>query len=334
MLQSLSIRCDGEQIWLLDQQSLPALERWIDASAPGAMVAAIRALQVRGAPAIGVAAALCLACYARSGAAPDAQREAAAALRAARPTAVNLAAALAPLAPHLPDAAALWREAEALFRDDVALCEAMATHGVSLIQPGESILTHCNTGGLATAGVGTALGVLRLAHARGLRVHVWVDETRPLLQGARLTAWELDRLGVPFTLICDGMAASLMAAGRVQRVMVGADRVAVNGDFANKIGTYGLAVLARFHGIPFHVVAPSTTFDAACPDGRGIPIESRPPDEVRGYADARWAPADAPVYNPAFDVTPGGLVSTFVTEHGVGGPEIFSARSPSSAQSR
>ena len=333
MLESLSIRCDGERVWLLDQQALPAVERWIDASAPEAMIAAIRALQVRGAPAIGVAAALCLASMARRRAPPEALRQAAEALRRARPTAVNLMAAMDRLRPLLGSAEALWREAEAIFHQDVALCAAMAEHGLSLLQPGESVLTHCNTGGLATAGVGTALGVLRLAHERGLGVHVWVDETRPLLQGARLTAWELERLGVPHTLIGDGMAAALMRAGRVQRVMVGADRVAVNGDFANKIGTYGLAVAARYHGLPFHVVAPSTTFDPACPDGAAIPIEERDPAELRGFGAVRWANEGSPVYNPAFDVTPGELVSAFVSERGVGGVAVLSAQSPSSARS-
>lgn len=197
----------------------------------------------------------------------------------------------------------------------------MADFGAALLGDGEGILTHCNTGGLATAGVGTALGVIRRAWEEGRRPQVWVDETRPLLQGARLTAWELRRLGIPHTLITDNAAGALLRSGRVQRVLVGADRVAANGDFANKVGTYGVAVLAAWHEVPFHVVAPWSTVDLACPDGATIPIEQRAADEVRGAAGSfgavRWAPADVPVDNPAFDVTPAALVTSLVLDRGV-----------------
>ncbi|OFZ80758.1 MAG: S-methyl-5-thioribose-1-phosphate isomerase [Bdellovibrionales bacterium RIFOXYD1_FULL_55_31] len=195
----------------------------------------------------------------------------------------------------------------------MALCEAMAEHGSALIQDGDSILTHCNTGGLATAGIGTALGVIRRAHEQGKRLHVYVDETRPLFQGARLTAWELQKLGIPYTLICDNMAASLMGQGKVSRIFVGADRIARNGDAANKIGTYSLAVQAAYHRIPFYVVAPRTTLDEKCATGKDIPIEERAPDEVRGG----HSPKFAPVYNPAFDVTPRTLITELILDSGL-----------------
>ncbi|MCB9744562.1 MAG: S-methyl-5-thioribose-1-phosphate isomerase [Alphaproteobacteria bacterium] len=323
-LASLSIRFDGQRVSLLDQQALPDAERWVDATEPADMIAAIQALKVRGAPAIGVAAALCLARQAELGRPPERLRELAAALRAARPTAVNLMWAMDRLVALLDredPVAAVVAETEQLFAEDVTLCARMARLGAALIQPGERLLTHCNTGALATAGVGTALGVIAEAHAQGKGVEVWVDETRPLLQGGRLTAWELGRLGVPYRLITDSMAAALMARGLVDRVLVGADRVAANGDFANKIGTYGLAVAAGHHGLPFHVVAPWTTVDLSCPDGAHIPIEERRPEEVRGAAGSfgavRWAPADAPVANPAFDVTPVSLVTSLVLDQGV-----------------
>ncbi|MDP2306285.1 MAG: S-methyl-5-thioribose-1-phosphate isomerase [Pseudomonadota bacterium] len=313
---------------ILDQQALPDAERWLPADAPEAMIGHIRALRVRGAPLIGVAAALCLARVAATGGDRHALADAARRLRAARPTAVNLMWALdrmgGALAAHDDArtlAGRLEAEAIAIFDEDVALCEAMAAYGGALIGEGEGILTHCNTGGLATAGIGTALGVLRRAWESGKRIHVWVDETRPLLQGARLTTYELGRLGIPYTLITDNMAAAVMRSGRIQRVLVGADRIAANGDFANKIGTYGIAVLAAHHAIPFHAVAPWSTVDLRTPDGAGIPIEERDPGEVRGVISSggahRWAPADSPVFNPAFDVTPGTLMTSLVLDTGV-----------------
>jgi methylthioribose-1-phosphate isomerase len=201
----------------------------------------------------------------------------------------------------------------------------MAFHGLTLFGPGESVLTHCNSGSLATVGVGTALGVIHRAWEAGKVAHVFVDETRPLLQGARLTAWELTRLGIPHTLITDSMAAILLREGRVQRVLVGADRVAASGDFANKVGTYGLAVQAAHHGVPFHPVAPWSTVDLRCATGAAIPIEHRPPAEVRGYGAQRWAPATSEAFNPSFDVTPAALVTSLVLDRGVFSREQLAA---------
>jgi len=210
-------------------------------------------------------------------------------------------------------------------QEDRELCERIARAGSALVTPGSRLLTHCNTGGLATAGVGTALGVIARAHEEGNVANVWVDETRPLLQGGRLTAWELGELGVPYQLITDSMAASLMAQGLVDAVWVGADRIAANGDVANKIGTYSLAVLAKFHHVPFYVAAPQTTLDPACPNGAAIPIEQRAAAEVTGVAGSfgavQWAPEEARVYNPAFDVTPASLISGWVLDGGVVTPE-------------
>ncbi|MBM4109662.1 MAG: S-methyl-5-thioribose-1-phosphate isomerase [Phycisphaerae bacterium] len=324
--RSLSLAFDGSALWLLDQTRLPDVEEWVEASGAESAAAHIRALKVRGAPLIGVAAGLSLACVARSGAPRAAFEAGAATLRAARPTAVNLMGAVDRVIGAAARAGDAWREeavreAVVLFDEDVALCDRIAAHGAALISDGEGVLTHCNTGGLATAGVGTAFGALRRAWEGGTRLHVYAGETRPLLQGARLTAWELARLGVPHTLVTDSMAGALMGAGKVHRVLVGADRVARNGDFANKIGTYAVAVLAHHHRIPFHVVAPSTSFDPTCASGAGIPIEERDPAEVRGASGAfgrvRWAPEGTPTWNPAFDVTPAELVTSWITERGV-----------------
>jgi methylthioribose-1-phosphate isomerase len=277
------------------------------------MIALIQRLAVRGAPLLGVAAAASLATFAQRGASATEYGVACTALRRARPTAVNLMWAM----DRMKDADDPVREAQAIFAEDVRLCEGMARHGAELIQEGEGLLTHCNTGGLATTGCGTALGVIRRAHEQGKRIHVYADETRPLLQGGRLTAWELKKLGIPATLITDSMAALLLRDGKVQRVLVGSDRVAANGDFANKVGTYGLAVQARFHGVPFHPVAPFSTVDLACPTGTAIPIEMRDPAEVRGYGSLRWAPEGMSAWNPAFDVTPVDLVTSLVLDRGV-----------------
>ncbi len=319
-LHSLALKVERGRLWVLDQTRLPDEERWLDGDDPAVMVGHIQRLSVRGAPLIGVAAALSLARFAEAGASQGPLREACAALRSARPTAVNLMGAMDRMK-GLMDAGAssaeLACEAEAIFDEDVALCENLAARGSALIRPGESVLTHCNAGALATVGIGTAVGVIRRAFELGKLRHVFVDETRPLLQGARLTAWELLRLGIPHTLLTDSMAAILMREGRVQRVLVGADRVAANGDFANKVGTYGLAVQASHHGLPFHPVAPWTTVDLDCPDGRAIPIEERRAEEVRGYGDLRWAPEGSPVFNPSFDMTPVALVTSLVLDRGV-----------------
>jgi len=310
---SLGLRHDGHTLWVLDQTQLPDAEAWLDGSDPEAMIALIKRLAVRGAPLIGVAAAASLATFAQRGANAAEYAAACAALRAARPTAVNLMWAM----DRMKDTTDPIAEAEAIFEEDVQLCEGMAQHGAALIQEGEGILTHCNTGGLATAGIGTALGVIRRAHEQGKRIHVYADETRPLLQGGRLTAWELRRLGIPATLITDSMAALLLRDGKIQRVLVGSDRVAANGDFANKVGTYGVAVQAHFHGVPFHPVAPFSTVDLACPNGAAIPIEMRDQAEVRGFGALRWAPEGMPAWNPSFDVTPVDLVTSLVLDRGV-----------------
>jgi methylthioribose-1-phosphate isomerase len=311
--ESLGLKHDGRTLWVLDQTQLPDVEVWLDGSDPGDMITLIKRLAVRGAPLIGVAAAASLATFAARGASATEYAAAGAALRAARPTAVNLMWAM----DRMKMASDPEVEAQAIFEEDVQLCEGMARHGAELIQDGEGLLTHCNTGGLATAGIGTALGVIRRAFEQGKHIHVYADETRPLLQGGRLTAWELQKLGIPSTLITDSMAALLLRDGKVQRVLVGSDRVAANGDFANKVGTYGLAVQARHHGVPFHPVAPFSTVDLACPDGAAIPIELRDPAEVRGYGSLRWAPQGMPAWNPAFDVTPVDLVTSLVLDRGV-----------------
>lgn len=320
----LALRITDGRLSLLDQSRLPQVETWLRVADVDTLIEAIHALRVRGAPMIAIASALLVAVRVNYGDDRDVIGEYITRLRAARPTAVNLMHAMDSLAAALEDSdwrSAVTGAAEALADTDTALCEAIGAHGAALIVPGERLLTHCNTGALATAGIGTAAGVIRRAHESGKQIEVWVDETRPLLQGGRLTAWELGTLDIPYTLIADNMAAAMMAAGRVDRVIVGADRIAANGDFANKIGTYGLAVMAQYHAIPFAVAAPHTTLDPACESGAAIPIEQRPAAEVRGVNNAagelQWAPADAPVVNPAFDVTPASLITHWILDTGV-----------------
>ncbi|WP_318376467.1 S-methyl-5-thioribose-1-phosphate isomerase [Enterobacter sp.] len=331
-LQTTSLRVSENQLFILDQQALPQQKNWLAASTTEQLVGHIHALRVRGAPLIGLSASLLLALQAEQGLTRDELAESLATLRAARPTAVNLMnnldrmkAALA-RENYVP---ALVAEALRLIDEDKQLCDAIARAGSALVTPGSRLLTHCNTGGLATAGVGTAIGVIARAHEQGRVANVWVGETRPLLQGGRLTAWELNELGVPCQLITDSMAASLMAKGQVDAVWVGADRIAANGDVANKIGTYSLAVLAKFHGIPFYVAAPHTTLDRGCPDGDAIPIEQRAAEELTGVAGSfgavQWAPEKVRVYNPAFDVTPAALISGWVLDTGVVTPEQVAA---------
>jgi methylthioribose-1-phosphate isomerase len=291
------LRWDDGALLLLDQRALPADERWLRCTAPAEVAEAIRTLAVRGAPAIGIAAAYAMALA-------DDRDAAAELLVGARPTAVNLRWAV-DQARRAHDPLAL---AQRLHAEQEAADRRLAALGAERFEPGDRALTHCNTGPLATAGYGTALGVLRAAwEARRLR-EVWVDETRPLLQGARLTAWELARAGIPHRVIADASAGGLMAAGFVDRVVVGADRIAANGDVANKVGTYALAVLADRHDIPFYVAAPLSTIDPHTPDGAAIPIEERDPAEVSDTA---------PAFNPAFDVTPAELVTAVFTEAGV-----------------
>jgi len=315
---------------LIDQTRLPAEFVTADCREVPAVWEAIKALRVRGAPAIGIAAAYGAvlggqAALAAGGDADDVRRgvlAASAYLRTSRPTAVNLFWALDRVDGVVAGAGGdpldrALAEAHAIDAEDRATCRAIGRYGAELVVTGQGILTHCNAGGLATADYGTALAVLFAAHEQGKVVHVFADETRPLLQGARLTAWELQRRGIPVTLICDSMAAQVMKEGRVQSVVVGADRIAANGDTANKIGTYGVALLARAHGIPFYVAAPTSTFDLALADGSSIPIEQRDAAEVTEGFGRRTAPEGVAVYNPAFDVTPAELIAGIITERGV-----------------
>jgi methylthioribose-1-phosphate isomerase len=295
---------------MIDQRLLPGRLAFVEARTVDELCDAIRTLAVRGAPALGVAGAMGMALAQVTGV--D-RAEAAARIVATRPTAVNLGWGVARGA-AAADAVA---EAERLATDDVARNRRLGAHGADLVPEGGRVLTHCNAGALACAGYGTALGVIRAAAEHGRHPSVWVDETRPVLQGARLTAWELDRLGIPATLVADVMAGSLMAAGEVDCVVVGADRIARNGDVANKVGTYGLAVLAHHHGVPFYVAAPMSTVDRECPTGASIPIERRSGDEVASIVGHRVAPVGFAVDNRAFDVTPAELVTAIVTEDGV-----------------
>lgn len=322
----------GSAVRIIDQRRLPAefVER--DLRSLDEVCDAIATLAVRGAPAIGVAAALGLVTAltpftSEDGATFRARAEAyATRLATTRPTAVNLPWAMRRMTAriaslwHDPSVAlldALRDEASAILAEDRAMCDAIGEHGLAFVPDGARVLTHCNAGALATAGIGTALAPVYRAHAAGRRVHVFAGETRPLLQGSRLTAWELRRAGVPVTVLTDGMAASLMRAGEIDVVLVGADRVAANGDVANKIGTYALAVAARHHDVPFYVCAPWSTIDRATPTGDAIVIEQRAGDEVRTLRGVAVAPEAIDVRNPAFDVTPGALITAVVTDKGV-----------------
>jgi methylthioribose-1-phosphate isomerase len=308
---------------LLDQTRLPAEIVYRECRDVEQVRAAICELAVRGAPAIGVSAAYGLVLAMQK---PDGDFERAVQrLISSRPTAVNLAWAMERMTRRWQErksnpAAWLLGEAHAIAAEDEAMCAAMGRHGAELIRDGMGVLTHCNTGALATAGLGTALAALFTAHQQGKRFAVFADETRPLLQGARLTAWELHQAGIDVTLICDSMAAQVMKEGRIQLVIVGADRITANGDTANKIGTYGVALLARAHGVPFFVAAPSSTFDLSLATGDAIPIEQRQPREVTHGLGKQTAPEGVKVYNPAFDVTPAHLIAGIITEKGVISP--------------
>ncbi|MDX2298609.1 MAG: S-methyl-5-thioribose-1-phosphate isomerase [Xanthomonadaceae bacterium] len=322
------LRWDGRQLHLLDQRALPFAEREIACADADAVAAAIRALVVRGAPAIGIAAAWGAVMAAQAINAPDGT----AALRAldpvltrlaqARPTAVNLMWALARMRAVLAAAGADWKarcadEAAAIAREDLAANRHMGELGAAVIAPGSGVLTHCNTGSLATAGFGTALGVIRAGVAGGRIARVFAGETRPWLQGARLTVWELQRDGIDATLIADAAAAHLMKSGQVQWLIVGADRICANGDVANKIGTYQLAIAARYHGVRTMVVAPSSTVDMDTPSGERIEIELRDPAELLAYGGQRTVAEGVSAWNPVFDVTPAALIDALVTERGV-----------------
>ncbi|HXO86650.1 MAG TPA: S-methyl-5-thioribose-1-phosphate isomerase [Gemmatimonadales bacterium] len=323
---------------IIDQRALPSSVITHDLETAEAVADAIRTLQVRGAPLIGIAAAMGVVAATRDQrAAPRADfvqnvQQLAGLLGTARPTAVNLRWALdrmVRVAEATPgDSEALWErlrvEAAAIWDEDRDMCRRIGEHGLRVLKDGANVLTHCNTGALATGGIGTALAPIYLAHEQGRQVHVYVDETRPLLQGSRLTAWELMQAGVSCTLITDGTAATLMQQGKVDVVLVGADRICANGDFANKIGTYGLAVLAQHHGVPFYCAAPWSTVDATLARGNLIPIEQRAASEVTVVAGQPIAPDGMTALNPAFDVTPAGYVKGFITDRGIVQPPFRS----------
>jgi methylthioribose-1-phosphate isomerase len=329
----------GGGVRILDQTRLPTEEIYLDLTTIDAMAEAIRLLRVRGAPLIGIAGAMGLTLGGQGGGGAGGQaggrtetlaglRRDAAVLRATRPTAVNLAWALDRVLrcaeSVIGDAdairAAVRAEADAIWVEDRAMCDRIGEAGLPLVPDGATIYTHCNAGALATGGRGTALSPVYTAHERGRRVQVIADETRPLLQGSRLTAWELGKAGISCTVLADGMAASRLRRGGVTAVMVGADRIAANGDTANKIGTYGLALAARAHGVPFYIAAPSSTFDPATSNGAAIPIEERDPQELMSLAGIATAPVTAAVWNPAFDVTPVELITGFITDRGLLAP--------------
>ena len=359
---NVRLRDDGMAVVILDQSLLPGRTEYLEAETPEEMYEAIKNLRVRGAPAIGIFAAYCMAALAEreiaafggkgggrknsghdglfaddaSGAAEfmDVMKKHGEYLKSSRPTAVNLAwavdrtleaagralkeAAETTAAAAAAAAEAVRREALSIHEEDIAMCRAISEHGLSLINSGDGILTHCNAGPLATSRYGTALGPIILGTERGMRFRVYADETRPLLQGARLTAYELSQAGVDVTLICDNMASAVMKNGWIQACFVGCDRVAANGDTANKIGTSGVAVLAKHYGIPFYVLGPTSTIDLACPSGDEIPIELRPPEEIKEkFFTEPVALPEVRCYNPAFDVTDHSLITAIVTENGI-----------------
>ena len=312
-----AVQWQGDHLRLLDQRLLPQEERWIDCANAADVTQAIKDLAVRGAPAIGIAAAWGVVLAAKQG---QPLEPALAMLRAARPTAVNLMWALDRMKARIAagaDAAALEREAQAIQDEDLAANRRMGDLGAALLGQDAGVLTHCNTGSLATAGYGTALGVIRSGYTAGKIARVFAGETRPWLQGARLTMWELLRDGIPAHLVADSAAAHLMKTGDVQWVVVGADRIAANGDTANKIGTYQLAIAARHHDVKFMVVAPSSTIDMSTPNGASIEIEMRSPDEMLSFGGKPTVVAGAQAWNPVFDVTPADLIDVIVTERGI-----------------
>lgn len=321
------IRWEEESVLILDQRRLPEEEIYLRCERVEQVAEAIRGLAIRGAPLLGIAAAygLALAACRAQGDLATAVAGAADVLRATRPTARNLFWAIERVMGKVragADSRGVLEEAQAIQREDAETCRLIGEHGADLLPEPAAVLTICNTGSLATGGIGTALGVVRTVHARGRRVEVVVCETRPLLQGARLTMWELERDGIPARLVTDNMAGEVMRRGMANVVIAGADRIARNGDTANKIGTYTLAVLARYHGLPFYIAAPRSTIDLDLSDGSQIPIEERDPEEVRTARGQPVAPTGAPVFNPAFDVTPAALISGIITERGVERPPL------------
>lgn len=331
-----TVTWENEQLRIIDQTRLPSEYTIIHLSTLEQVQDAIKTLQVRGAPAIGICAALGILVHIQESNPVDiasvqgAVTKSADYLATSRPTAVNLfwaldrmrrvASGFSESTPVDKAIENLRDEALAMLEDDKRLCRQMGQHGADLVNDGDGILTHCNAGALATADYGTALAVIYAAHDAGKSFTVFADETRPLLQGARLTAWELDRAGIDITLICDNMAAQVMREGKIQIVVVGSDRIAANGDVANKIGTYAVALLAKAHNIPFYVVAPTSTIDPSISHGDQIPIEIRDPEEITRSFGIQTAPIGIKVYNPAFDVTPHELITGIITEHGIHRP--------------
>jgi len=318
-------------IRLLDQTLLPHSETWLEISTVDALCEAIASLRIRGAPLLGIAGAAGVALAAETTDAGDSElRTNTTRIASTRPTAIELSTgAHAALAVALGAGAgaevrrnALWAHLSTVIERRRAEDRLLGEAGAALLSPGAAVLTHCNTGALATGGIGSALGVVRVAWERGLLARCFATETRPLLQGARLTAWELRRAGIPSTLLPDTAAAALIASGRVSAVITGADRIALNGDTANKVGTYGLALAAAKHGVPFYIAAPRTTFDPETANGAAIPIEERDAAEVGGFGGQRWSPDGLAAFNPAFDVTPGELITAFITEAGVVRPSF------------
>ena len=320
-----AIRWDHGALYLLDQTRLPTTEYWLRYTEYRAVARAIRAMVVRGAPAIGITAGYAMVLAAQENACKEdflaGMAQAKQMLADSRPTAVNLFWALERMEQcwlaHGPDLNKLEAEARAIHQEDIQMNTAIGSAGAELLPTGASILTHCNAGTLATGGYGTALGVIRTGCAQGKVSMVYAGETRPLLQGARLTAFELSRENIPVTLICDNMAGTLMSQGKIDLVIVGCDRMAANGDFANKIGTYSLAILARYHQIPFYTALPSSTIDMTIPDGGHIPVELRAGNEVASFAGVPTGPEGVQTWNPAFDVTPHELLTAVITEQGV-----------------
>ncbi len=327
-----SIKFKNKQLFYLDQTQLPLNEVWRQCRGKASGYKAMKELQVRGAPLIGVFAAYCLYLELKSKALGKRKflrefKKTLTYLKSCRPTAVNLAWALERLERAVSKnknksvsqiKGIILKEAKLIHQEDILLCERLADHGVKLVKKGDRILTHCNAGFLATSGDGTALAVIYKAYKLYKNIKVYADETRPLLQGSRLSAWELTKRGVPTTVICDNMAAALMAQGKIDKIFLGADRIVANGDAANKIGTYGLAVLARYHKVPFYVVAPFSSFDLKLKNGKSIPIEERNKDEIRKPLNKVYiAPPKMDVYNPAFDVTPSKLITAIVSDRGI-----------------
>ena len=328
-----NIRFDREELWILDQSLLPNEEKYIRLVTLEEMVEAIKKLRVRGAPAIGICAGFCLyrlACGIQEtepAAFLDKLRELGEALNASRPTAVNLSWAISAMLETAREVGAedreklldaLYEKAVWIYEDDIAKCRAISEYGLTLVKEGDGVLTHCNAGPLATSRYGTALGPILLAQERGIKLRAFSDETRPLLQGARLTSYELHRAGVDVTLICDNMASMVMKNGWVQACFVGCDRIAANGDTANKIGTSGVAILAKHYGVPFYVLGPTSTIDMTCPDGEHIPIEQRDPNEIKEtWYEKPMALPEVKCFNPAFDVTDHDLIAGIVTEKGI-----------------